>query len=60
MPQQYVWTNKNVFKKSSNIYLAVKLLHEFDFLTIDTVNLENKDWLFVCAASERQDQGKIW
>lgn len=62
IPQQYVWTNKNVFlpKKSSVIYLAVKLSHEFNFLTIDTINLKNKDWLFVCKAFKRQDQGKIW
>ncbi|KAL6261826.1 hypothetical protein P5V15_006911 [Pogonomyrmex californicus] len=47
IPQRYVWDSKNVVEKSSIIYLAVELFHKSDFLTIDTINLRNKDWLFV-------------
>ncbi|KYN04079.1 GPI inositol-deacylase, partial [Cyphomyrmex costatus] len=46
IPQQYVWNNIGV-KRSGVIYLAVELFHKSDFLTIDTINLQNKDWLFV-------------
>lgn len=59
-PQQYVWNNGNVSQRSSPIYFTMKLFHESDFLTIDTINLENKDWLFVCTAFKRQEQSKIW
>ncbi|XP_032663634.1 GPI inositol-deacylase [Odontomachus brunneus] len=58
VPEQYVWNNKNK-KISSTIYLTMKLSHESDFLTIDATNLENKDWLFVCIAPEKQEQRKI-
>ena len=58
--QQYVWNNKNGSKKLSNIYLAIELFHKSDFLTIDTINLENKDWLFICIASKTQNQKRIW
>lgn len=60
IPQQYVWNSKNGVKKSSIIYLAVELFHKSDFLTIDAINLQNKDWLFVCSASKRQGQKRIW
>ncbi|KAG5343165.1 PGAP1 deacylase, partial [Acromyrmex heyeri] len=46
VPQQYVWNNNGI-KRSSVIYLAVELFHKSDFLTIDTINLQSKDWLFV-------------
>lgn len=38
----------------------VQLLRKSDFLTIETINLENKDWLFVCTVSKRQNQRKPW
>lgn len=60
IPQQYVWNNKNVVKKSSTIYLAVELFHKSDFLTIDAINLQNKDWLFVCSAIKKQGQKNFW
>jgi hypothetical protein len=36
----------------------MELSRESDCLTIDTINLENKDWLFVCT-SKAEDQ-RIW
>ncbi|XP_071570586.1 GPI inositol-deacylase isoform X2 [Temnothorax nylanderi] len=59
VPQQYVWNNKNGVKKSSTIYLAVELFHKSDFLTIDAINLENQNWLFVCSALKKQGQKQI-
>lgn len=59
IPQQFVWTNKNGIKKSSTIYLAMELFHKSDFLTIDAINLQNKDWLFVCSALKK-GQKQIW
>lgn len=59
IPQQYVWNSKNVDKKSS-IYLAMELFHKSDFLTIDAINLQNKDWLFLCSAYKKQAQKQIW
>ncbi|XP_014487837.1 PREDICTED: GPI inositol-deacylase [Dinoponera quadriceps] len=56
---RYVWTNKNISKGSSAIYLMIELSREFDFLTIDATNLENKDWLFACTASKRQQQRNV-
>ncbi|EZA56408.1 hypothetical protein DMN91_009837 [Ooceraea biroi] len=52
--QQYVWHNNKIgSRKSSAIYLAMELSRtESDSVTIDTIDLENRDWLFVCAASE--------
>jgi len=60
IPQQYVWNNKNAIKKSSTIYLAVELSHKSDFLTIDAINLQNKDWIFVCSTLKKPGQTKIW
>lgn len=60
IPQQYVWNNKNVDKKSSTIYLAMELFHKSDFLSIDAINLQNKDWLFLCSAYKKQVQKQIW
>ncbi|XP_070530047.1 GPI inositol-deacylase-like isoform X2 [Cardiocondyla obscurior] len=59
VPQQYVWSNKNMIKKSSNIYLVVELFQKSDFLTIDAINLQNKDWLFVCSAFKKQGGKQI-
>ncbi|EFN88696.1 GPI inositol-deacylase, partial [Harpegnathos saltator] len=59
MPQQYVWNNKNISKRSFTVYLMVELSRKSDFLTIDAINLENKDWLFGCTASKKQEQRKI-
>ncbi|XP_011701617.1 PREDICTED: GPI inositol-deacylase isoform X2 [Wasmannia auropunctata] len=56
--QQYVWDNKKGTKKSF-VYLAVELFQESDFLTIDAINVQNKDWLFVCSALKKQGQKKI-
>lgn len=59
IPQQYVWNNNKV-KKSSTIYLAMELSHNSDFLTIDAINLQNKDWLFVCSSLNKQNPKQIW
>jgi len=59
VPQQYVWNNNGI-KRSSVIYLAVELFHKSDFLTIDAINLQSKDWLFVCSALKKQEQKRIW
>jgi len=56
---QYAWHNKVGSKKPSTIYLAMELSRESDSLTIDTINLENKDWLFVCTSSKAENQ-RIW
>lgn len=57
--QQFVWNNKNGSKKFSTIYLVVELFDKSDSLTIDAINLENKDWLFMCKKSKKQDK-RIW
>ncbi|XP_012138951.2 GPI inositol-deacylase isoform X2 [Megachile rotundata] len=57
--KQYTWTNKNLSKKTSSIYLMIRLRDEPDHLTIDTINLESKDWLFVCTASIIEGQSRV-
>ncbi|KAL6433868.1 hypothetical protein ACFW04_005829 [Cataglyphis niger] len=57
--EQYVWSNKNGPKKLSTVYLVVELFHKSDFLTIDAINLENKDWLLMCTKSKKQDEKRI-
>lgn len=54
--RQYVWNKKNGSKKFSTIYLVVELFDKSDSLTIDAINLENKDWLFMCKKSMKQDK----
>lgn len=58
--RQYVWNNKN---EDPCTYLTMELSRGFDVLTIDAINLENKDWLFVCTATKHQEQHeqkRIW
>lgn len=57
--RHYTWSNKNSFKKTSSIYLMIRLSGQPDYLTIDTKNLESKDWLFACTASNIQGQSRI-
>ena len=38
----------------------IRLSGQPDDLTIDTKNLESKDWLFACTASNIQGQSRIW
>lgn len=38
----------------------IRLNRQPDQLTIDTINLESKDWLFACAASSIQGQSRAW
>ncbi|XP_031831739.1 GPI inositol-deacylase isoform X2 [Nomia melanderi] len=56
---QYTWSNKNLSKKTSTVYLMIRLNRQPDQLTIDTINLESKDWLFACAASSIQGQSRV-
>lgn len=57
--RHYTWSNKNLSKRTSPIYLMVRLSGQPEHLTIDTVNLESKDWLFVCTASSIQGQSRV-
>ncbi|CAL7936022.1 unnamed protein product [Xylocopa violacea] len=57
--RHYTWTNKNLSKKTSSIYLMIRLNDQPEYLTIDTVNLESKDWLFACTASSIQGQSRV-
>lgn len=48
-------------KKLLTSYFMVKLDGSlWDHITIDTINLETKDWLFACSASNTQKQSKHW
>ncbi|XP_076243690.1 GPI inositol-deacylase [Calliopsis andreniformis] len=57
--RHYVWSNKNLSKRTSSVYLMIRLNGQPDHLTIDTVNLESKDWLFACTASRIQGQSRV-
>ncbi|KOC65133.1 GPI inositol-deacylase, partial [Habropoda laboriosa] len=57
--KHYVWTNKNLSKRTSSIYLMIRLNGQPNYLTIDTVNLESKDWLFTCTASRIEGQSRV-
>ncbi|XP_015438322.1 PREDICTED: GPI inositol-deacylase [Dufourea novaeangliae] len=57
--RQYTWSNKNLSKRTSPIYLMIRLNGQPSQLTIDTINLESKDWLFICTASSIQNQSRI-
>lgn len=38
----------------------IRLTDPRDHLTIETINLETKDWLFVCSASNLQGYSRVW
>ncbi|XP_053973079.1 GPI inositol-deacylase isoform X1 [Hylaeus volcanicus] len=57
--RHYTWNNKNLSKRTSPIYLMIRFNGQKDHLTIDTVNLESKDWLFACTASIIQGQSRV-
>ena len=38
----------------------IRLNGQPNYLTIDTINLESKDWLFACTASNIQGQSRVW
>ncbi|KAK9296931.1 hypothetical protein QLX08_009191 [Tetragonisca angustula] len=57
--RHYTWSNKNLPKKTSFVYLMIRLNGQPDYLTIDTINLESKDWLFACTASSIQGQSRV-
>ncbi|XP_060811024.1 GPI inositol-deacylase isoform X1 [Bombus pascuorum] len=57
--RHYVWTNKDLPKRTSPIYLMIRLNGQPNYLTIDTINLESKDWLFACTASNIQGQSRV-
>ncbi|XP_012276189.1 GPI inositol-deacylase [Orussus abietinus] len=48
--RQYTWTNKEITDTKNSVYLMVRLA-SMSFLTIETINIESKDWLFACTAS---------
>ncbi|XP_078034051.1 GPI inositol-deacylase isoform X2 [Augochlora pura] len=56
--RQYTWSSKNSSKRIP-IYLMIRLIGQPDELTIDTINLESKDWLFACTASSIQGQSRV-
>ena len=58
--RHYVWSNKDSSKRTSSVYLMIRLNEQPDHLTIDTVNLESKDWLFACTASSIEGQSRVW
>ena len=37
----------------------IRLNGQPNYLTIDTINLESKDWLFACTASNIQGQSRV-
>ena len=57
--RHYVWSNKDSSKRTSSVYLMIRLNEQPDHLTIDTVNLESKDWLFACTASSIEGQSRV-
>ncbi|CAK9833286.1 GPI inositol-deacylase [Anthophora retusa] len=58
--RNYVWTNKNLSRRTSSVYLMIRLSGQSNYhLTIDTVNIESKDWLFACTASSIQGQSRV-
>ncbi|XP_076646115.1 GPI inositol-deacylase isoform X2 [Halictus rubicundus] len=57
--RQYTWSSKNLSKRTSSIYLMIRLTGQPDELTIDTTNLESRDWLFACTASSIQGQSRV-
>ncbi|XP_043264024.1 GPI inositol-deacylase-like [Colletes gigas] len=57
--RHYTWSNQNLSKRTSPIYLMIRFNGQPDHLTIDTVNLKSKDWLFVCTASSIQGQSRV-
>ncbi|XP_034175717.1 GPI inositol-deacylase [Osmia lignaria lignaria] len=57
--RHYTWTSKNLSKRISSIYLMIRLREDPEYLTIDTINLESKDWLFVCSASSIERQSRV-
>ncbi|XP_017887892.1 GPI inositol-deacylase isoform X2 [Ceratina calcarata] len=57
--RNYAWSNENLSKRTSPVYLMIRLNGQPDHLTIDTTNLETKDWLFVCSASSVQGQSRV-
>ncbi|XP_076379241.1 GPI inositol-deacylase isoform X2 [Megalopta genalis] len=56
--RQYTWSSKSSSRRTP-IYLMIRLTGQPDELTIDTINLESKDWLFVCTASSIQGQSRV-
>ncbi|XP_076290092.1 GPI inositol-deacylase [Lasioglossum baleicum] len=57
--RQYTWSSKSLSKRTSSIYLMIRLTGQPDELTIDTTNLESRDWLFACTASSIQGQSRV-
>ncbi|KAG7202383.1 hypothetical protein KM043_018700 [Ampulex compressa] len=57
--KMYTWYNKKVSRTVSPIYLAIKVDGHSDHLSIEAMNLETKDWLFACTASNSLRQSSL-
>ncbi|XP_035717908.1 GPI inositol-deacylase-like isoform X1 [Vespa mandarinia] len=57
--RQYTWESKVNSSRKGSTYLMIRLTDPRDHLTIETINLETKDWLFVCFASNLQDHSRV-
>ncbi|XP_066603926.1 GPI inositol-deacylase [Prorops nasuta] len=57
--KQYTWNSSVInYRKPSPIYLMIRLDELIDHISIDTVNLKAKDWLFVCSVSAVRRQSR--
>lgn len=59
LQRQYTWENKVDSSRKVPTYLMIRLTDPRDHLTIETINLETKDWLFVCSASNLQGYSRM-
>ena len=61
--RQYVWNGRNLTDENNAktiIYLMIRFTDFLDHLTIQTLNIESKDWLFACSASSIEGQSRVW
>ncbi|KAF7408574.1 hypothetical protein HZH66_003111 [Vespula vulgaris] len=57
--RQYTWESKVNSSRKGSTYLMIRLTDPRDHLTIETINLETKDWLFACSASNLQGYSRV-
>lgn len=60
--KQYVWSGSNYTDDETSksvIYLMIRFSDFTNQMTIQTLNLETKDWLYVCLASKIEGQSRV-
>ncbi|KAK2588928.1 hypothetical protein KPH14_001783 [Odynerus spinipes] len=57
--RQYTWESKVNNSEKETTYLMIRLTKPRDHITIETINLEAKDWLFACSASNVQGFSRV-